>query len=142
MHILNFSTFKLQLKLKYHNLIHRAKKANAEYERKIQKVEEDYTQRMEKFNSSRKQTVLNEEDIKLMALNDAKLSRKDVVKMHITNIHQLGLRQRRQVYEKIQNRRSMHARKIFLKELNMVGWQFKNKTANPDPKKASLEQLS
>jgi len=142
LHILNFSTFKLQLKLKYHNLIHRAKKANAEYERKIQKVEEDYTQRMEKFNSSRKQTVLNEEDIKLMALNDAKLSRKDVVKMHITNIHQLGLRQRRQVYEKIQNRRSMHARKIFLKELNMVGWQFKNKTANPDPKKASLEQLS
>ena len=128
--------------MKYHNLINRAKKAEAEYERKIQEVEEDYNQRMEKFNSSGKQTVLNEADIKLMALNEAKLSRKDVVKMHITNINQLGLRQRRQVYEKIQNKRSMHARKIFLKELNMVGWQFKNKTANPDPKKASLEQLS
>ena len=105
-------------------------------------INEDYKMRLADKNETEAQTVLKNRDLKLLTLNDTKLSRSDILKMHVKNYDQLGLKQRRQVYEKIQNQRSLHARKIFLKELNMVGWQFKNKTKNPDPVKAQLEDLS
>lgn len=94
------------------------------------------------MEKSGKQTILSEEDLKLMAINDHNLNPRDTIKMHVKNYYQLGPKQRNQVYQKIQNKKAMHARDIFLKELNMVGWQFKNKTANPDPMKASLEEIS
>mmetsp|Transcript_6688 Transcript_6688/g.5814 ORF Transcript_6688/g.5814 Transcript_6688/m.5814 type:complete len:280 (+) Transcript_6688:2-841(+) len=122
--------------------IHEAKKQRAEFKAKKEQINEDYKQRLEQKLSSEKQTVLDDRDIKLLALNDTQMRRKDVVKMHVKNIGELGEKARRQVYEKIQNQRSMHARKIFLKELNMIGWQFKNKTANPNPAKANLEEMN
>jgi hypothetical protein len=102
-----------------------------------------------KFNKLREenktegaQTVLEDKDFKLLAVNETHFTRADILKMHVSNLGSLGPQQRRQVYEKIQNVRSMHARQIFLKELNMLGWQFKNKVKNPDPVKASLENIS
>jgi hypothetical protein len=103
---------------------------------------DDYTERVDEHNKLDKQTVLDKKDIKLLALNESDLTRADILKMHVKNLHELGPRQKRQVFEKIQNQRAMHARKVFLKELNVIGWQFKNKTQNPDPVKASLEQVS
>ena len=108
----------------------------------MKNIYKDYKSRVEEKNSSDQQTVLENRDLKLMAINDAKLSKSEIIKMHVKNWSELNLRQRRQVYEKIQNTKAMHARQIFLKELNVVGWQFKNKTINPDSSKAKLEQLS
>lgn len=108
---------------------------------RMQAINEDYKTRLAEKDGAEAQTVLKDKDIKLLTLNDSKLSRGDILRMHVKNYAELGLKQRRQVYEKIQNQKSMHARNIFLKELNMVGWQFRNKTKNPDPVKASLEDL-
>lgn len=62
--------------------------------------------------------------------------------MHVKNWYKLDEKSKRSVYEKVQSVRAMQARKIFLKELNVLGHQFKNKTKNPDPVKAKLEELS
>ena len=119
----------------------RARKRREVFKQKMQQIEEDYNNKMQQKYKSKKQSVLNKADIKLMTLNETYISKTDLIKMYVKNYKDLGPKQRRQVYAKIQNKRSMHARKIFLKELNMLGWQFKNKTANPDPAKASLEEL-
>lgn len=103
---------------------------------------DEYKEKMTEHTKTDKQSVLDKKDIKLLTLNEADLTRADILKMHVKNYHELGPRQRRQVFEKIQNQRAMHARTVFLKELNVIGWQFKNKTQNPDPVKASLEQVS
>jgi hypothetical protein len=93
-------------------------------------------------NESGTQSVISDQDLKLFAVNESNLTRTDIIKMHVKNYHELGPKQKRQVFAKIQSTKAMHARKIFLKELNVVGWQFKNKVKNPDPMKASLEELS
>jgi hypothetical protein len=56
--------------------------------------------------------VLDDRDLKLLAVSDMKLSRKDILKMHVKNWSELGLKQRRQVYERIQNQRALHARNM------------------------------
>lgn len=105
-------------------------------------IEKDYQQKIKKQEESDKQTVLNKDDMRLLTINDHNLSEMDTIKMHVKNFYHLEEKAKNQIYAKIQSRKAMHAREIFLKELNMVGWQFKNKTANPDPMKASLEELS
>lgn len=105
-------------------------------------IYEDYKKMVTEQKSSDKQTVLDNKDFKLLAINGAKLTKTEILKMHVKNYAELGLKQRRQVYEKIQNTKALHARNIFLKELNVIGWQFKNKTINPNADKAKLEQLS
>ena len=52
------------------------------------------------------------------------------------------MKSRRAVFSKVQNIKAMHARKIFLKELNVLGMKFKNQNKNPDPLKAELENVS
>lgn len=108
----------------------------------MKNIVQNYKNMVAEQEQSDKQTVLEKRDFKLLAVNDVKLTKAEILQMHVKNYTELGLRQRRQVYEKIQNTKAMHARKIFLKELNVIGWQFKNKTVNPDADKAKLEQLS
>lgn len=120
------------------NTLYRAKKRHEEFKIKMDMVDAAFK---EKLNDN-KSSVLSTKDLKLLAINETPLTRQDILKMHVKNYGELGLKQRRQVYEKIQNTKAMQARKIFLKELNVLGWQFRNKTQNPDPQRASLEEIS
>jgi hypothetical protein len=108
----------------------------------MKEVEDSYKHMLSQKVNSDKQTLLDKTDIKLLAVNEGQLTRGDIMRMHVKNYAELAPRESRRVYEKVMNQRSMHARKVFLKELNMLGWQFKNKTKNPDPMKAKLEELS
>ena len=108
---------------------------------RVSKFEENYKEKLEKFEASNKQTVLDKKDVKLMSLNEAKLTKADILRMHVKNGYQLDYRQRRKVYEKIQNTRAMHARKVFLKELNMLGWQFRHKRQQSKSEQPTLSQM-
>lgn len=68
-------------------------------------------------------TILTEDDLKLVAQNEARFSESQLVSMHVANKKDLDLKMRRQVAAHIQGQRASHARKIFLKELQALGKQ-------------------
>lgn len=72
--------------------------------------------------------------------------------MYVKNHHDLDLKQRRQVYAKLQRERSIHAKEIFLKELSALGRKMRSQEFakdemsriknKKDPLKLKLEQLT
>ena len=113
----------------------------AELAEKREEIQSNYEKLKSEDYSDSTQNVMTDADLKLLAETDTKLTRKQILQLHCKDWWKLDLKKRRTVYEKIQNQKAMHARNIFLKELNVVGWQFKNKTKNPDPVKAQLEDV-
>lgn len=99
---------------------------------KTQKRFEDYNKLVEKLKDKQNQEnavvspLLNEADLKLVAAEQSGLTQGDILRMYVKNHNELDLKQRRQVYAKLQRERSTHAKEIFLKELSALGRKMKS----------------
>lgn len=126
---------------------------------KKEKRREDYDKKLEELKArtlkeqSTVSPLLDESDLKLAASTQANLSQGDILRMYVKNAGSLGLKERRQVFSKVQKERSTHAKEVFLKELSALGrkmHQQKETASDPesriknkkDPLKLQLERLT
>lgn len=126
---------------------------------KKEKRREDYNKKLEELKArtlkeqSTVSPLLDESDLKLAASTQANLSQGDILRMYVKNAGSLGLKERRQVFSKVQKERATHAKEVFLKELSALGrkmHQQKETASDPesriknkkDPLKLQLERLT